>query len=126
MSVSRTFAALSILLVAVGLYAMLTLALRQRQHDVAICLALGAPLYRAAAFVFRRESMWAIGGAMLGLGAFPSFAASLRRLVHGVSDVALLAYVQVLLVVVGCWVLAMVGPVRRLLGSDISEALREE
>jgi putative ABC transport system permease protein len=69
MSLLSLFAALALVLAALGIYAVTTAAVAERRAELAIRVALGAAPIRVAALVLRQALTSAAGGAVAGLGA---------------------------------------------------------
>jgi predicted permease len=78
------FAVLAALVTLIGLYGVTAYAVRQREPEVAIRLALGATGRQVVA-LFMRQAVWVIGaGCLLGIGGAALIARTLERQLHGV------------------------------------------
>jgi len=120
------FAALALLLAAVGIYSVLAYSVRQRSREIGLRVALGARM----ADVLRRVVVDGMKptflGIAIGIAASLALARVLRTLVYGVhaADVATFAAVSVLLTAVG--LLASVLPAWRATRVDPLSVLRDE
>jgi predicted permease len=121
-----TFAAISLLLAAMGLYGLLSYSLARRTPEIGLRLALGAPP-RAVAMLLLREGMaLATSGVLLGLLTAAASTRLISSLLFGVqpTDPLTFACVGVLLVVVA--LVACAAPAWRATKIDPLTALRHE
>jgi len=126
MMLLAVFAAIALVLAAVGLYGVMSYAVSWRTHEIGIRMALGAQQTNVLAMVVRQGMAMALLGLAIGLvGAF-SLSRLLRGLLFGVSptDPTTFAGVSILLVIVS--VLACLIPARRATRVDPIIALRTE
>ena len=114
-----------LLLSAAGLYALMAFTVAQRRREIGIRSALGAPPGRLVAGVFRR-ALWQIGaGAAAGmLAAYVVRVFVPIEQIGGLPIPGILPGAAAFMLLVG--VLASLGPARRGLRIDPSEALRSE
>jgi putative ABC transport system permease protein len=120
------FAAVALLLAAVGIYGVMAFAVAQRTHEIGLRMALGARRREVVALMVR-------GGmrlALLGIGVGLAGAYGLGRLMHttlygvqsaDVGSLAAVATVLFLVAVLACWL-----PARRSAAIDPMQALRNE
>jgi predicted permease len=81
------FAAVALLLAALGIYAMMAFLVRQRAHEIGIRLALGARPADAIALVLRRGLTLTLIGAALGIAGGLFVSRMMTGLLYGVSTV---------------------------------------
>ncbi|HEX5970506.1 MAG TPA: ABC transporter permease [Gemmatimonadaceae bacterium] len=115
------FGALALVLAAVGLYGVVSYTVRQREREMAVRLALGAPPSRVMALMLRQGMMPVVIGLAIGLVAAVASTRVLRSLLYEVSASDPATYVAVLVLLgavalVASWVpargAAMVPPAR--------------
>jgi putative ABC transport system permease protein len=114
-----------LLLSAAGLYALMAFTVAQRRREIGIRSALGAPPGRLVAAVFRR-ALWQIGaGSAAGLLAAYLVGRYIPiEQIGGLAIPGILPGAAALMLLVG--VFAALGPARRGLRIDPTEALRSE
>lgn len=126
MSLLATFAAVAMLLAAVGLYGVLSYGVRSRFREIGIRIALGAGRTDVSAAVVARGMGLAAGGGLLGLALALLLGDLLRQQLYEVAPrdpVALGATVAIVMVVTLC---ACGVPARRAANADPATVLREE
>ncbi len=120
------FAALALMLGAVGLYGVIAYSVSQRTREIGVRMALGAQ--RAAVYqLIMSEAGWLTGvGILAGLACAVGAAALMRKLLFGVAawDVSTLAAVSVLLALSA--LVASYLPARRAASINPVDALRAE
>jgi predicted permease len=121
-----TFAALALLLAAVGLYGVLTYQVSQRAREIAVRMALGATAGAVVGLVLRQGLKLAGVGLAIGLVASLALTQLLRRILFETSpfDPVSFAAVALVLLLIGgvaCWL-----PARRATVVDPMAALRAE
>jgi putative ABC transport system permease protein len=121
-----SFAGIAILLVAVGLYAMLSQFVNEHTREIGVRLALGARPARILVHVLGRTTAVVTIGLAAGLIAALALARFLSALVYGISprDPVTLAAVTAVLTAVA--VAAALPPAWRAAGMDPLAALRAE
>ena len=120
------FAVIAVVLSGVGLYGVLSTAVRQRTAEIGVRMALGAPTSGIFQLVIGQGMRLSLAGIGVGFLASLALTRVLRSLLVGVaptdpvtfSAVALLFFA---IAVVACWL-----PARRAAGLDPSIALRDE
>jgi ABC-type antimicrobial peptide transport system permease subunit len=114
-----------LLLAAAGIYALMSFTIGQRQREIGVRVALGANPRRLLAAIFSRAFLQVGGGVVIGfvlsLGLFEDFSNTRVTSGHGL---AVMSAVAVVMLVVGA--LAALGPARRGLRIDPTEALKAE
>jgi putative ABC transport system permease protein len=124
--VLSTFAALALLLAALGIYGVLAYSVAQRQREIGVRMALGAHQGAVRAMVLQDAMRAVLPGVVVGLAAAYALTRLLRSLLYGVAatDPATFATVAVVLTavaVVASWV-----PARRATRVDPMIAIRAD
>lgn len=107
------FAILALIITAIGLYSVSSLALRQRRRELAIRAALGAEPHELRRLLLRQTLHLAVGGAALGMLGGIAFARVLGGLLEGVRPYDPLPWVASLLLVCVAVLLGTWGPAAR-------------
>lgn len=120
------FAALALLLSAVGIYGVMSFAVAQRTHEIGVRMALGSRQSDVIWLVLGSGFRMALAGLGIGLGGALALGRLMRSPLYGVqaADLSSLAIVAVLLfavALVACWV-----PARHCAKVDPMVALRNE
>jgi putative ABC transport system permease protein len=120
------FAAVALLLAAIGIYGVMSYSVGQRNHEIGLRMALGALPRQVLGLVLRQATVLSLLG--VAIGAAASFLATplLTMYLYGVKphDALTLTLVSILLVAVT--VLASYAPARRAAKIDPMETLRHE
>jgi predicted permease len=124
MALLTSFAAVALLLAAVGIYGVLAFLVAQRRHEIGIRMALGAEARSVVALLMRTGMGAVLVGIGLGLAGAVAATRLLRRFLFGVEplDPAALGAAVALLFLVAC--LAAYLPARRAARLDPLAALR--
>jgi putative ABC transport system permease protein len=125
-SLLSTFAALALLLAAVGLYGVLSQIVNGRTHEFGVRMALGADRVGIRRLVLRAGLLATFAG--LAIGAFLAGAGlrMLRSEVAGLADAQPAAYAAAAAVLIGVALSAMVIPAARAARLDPMQALRAD
>lgn len=118
------FAAVALLLAAIGLYGLIAFIVGQRTHEIGVRMALGARAIEVVGMVMRQGMAMVGAGLALGLLGALVVSRAIRGLLYdiGPSDPLTLVSVTVVLAAVGA--LACVLPARRAAVTPPQEALR--
>ena len=126
MSLLLVFAAVGVVLGAVGVYGVIAYAVGERRREIGVRIALGAePRVVAGAVVLRGVRYAAIGVAIGLVGAF-AVTRLMRSLVFGVSTTDPATFIGLSVFLVGVAALASYLPARQAAGTDPMVALRSE
>jgi putative ABC transport system permease protein len=124
--VLAVFAALALLLAAIGIYGVMAYSAAQRRREIGVRLALGARPADVVMMLFKKGVLLALAGMAAGFAGAIALARILKSLLFGVSplDLATFATVAVLLTITAA--LAAYLPGRSAARVDPLQALREE
>lgn len=120
------FAALALVIAAVGIAGVMSYLVNQRTREIGIRLALGAQPADVRRMVVRHALSLVVAGLLAGTGAAVLLSRRFTSLLFGVSALDPLTYVAVGLLLVGTGVLAVAGPARRSAAIDPLKALQAE
>jgi len=120
------FAALALLLAAVGLYATISYSVSLSTHEIGIRMALGASVSRVRAMILRQGMTLATAGLLIGIVVAFALARLLKTQLYEVSPNDPATYIAVPIVLVLVAALAAFLPARRATRVDPVVALRHE
>lgn len=120
------FAAVALLLAALGIYGVMSFTVAQRTHEVGIRMALGAEKSEVVAMMIRSGLRLALPGMAAGLVGVFVVGRLLRSTLYGVGAVDYMSIVLVAALLSGVALLACWVPARRSAEVDPMIALREE
>jgi predicted permease len=121
-----SFAALALVLAAVGIYGVMAFAVAQRAHEFGVRMALGATGGQILRLVLREGVTLALFGLVLGLGGAYLVGRAMQANLYGVSALDVRALGAVALVLLAATLLACYFPARRASRVDPMVALRNE
>lgn len=125
-TLSASFAALALLLSAIGIYGVLAYRVAQRTGEIGVRLALGATRGNIVRLVFRDTGIMLVFGVIGGIALAVSSAKLIRTVLFGVSATDLASMSAAILVLLAVAVAASFVPTSRALRIDPMAALREE
>jgi putative ABC transport system permease protein len=120
------FAAIGVLLSAIGLYGMVSFLVVQRTQEIGVRMALGATPGNIARLVLARASRWAAAGVLLGVAGSLAAGRAMESVLYGVSgrDARILATCVAMMLMIA--LLAAWIPSQRAARGDPVGALRRE
>ncbi len=121
-----TFAAIALLLAAIGVYGVISYAVNQRTREIGIRMALGARPGDVLKLVVGRGAMLALAGVAAGIAVSALVTRSMSKLLFGVSPTDPLAFAAVAVILSGVAILASYLPAQRAAKVDPLTALRYE
>jgi predicted permease len=120
------FAALALLLAAIGIYGVISYSVSQRMHEFGMRVALGASSWNLIKMVMKQGVLLTVIGVAIGLGCALAFAGVLDSLLYGVSARDPLTLIGVGAMAVGTATLASLPAALRATGADPMTSLRAE
>ena len=120
------FAAIAVLLSAVGLYGVLAVAVAQRQREFGIRMALGASVGNVLGMVLRHGVLLALAGLALGLACTPLATQLMSKMLYGVKPVDPLTFAGVAVLILVVATAASLLPGIRASRTDPASALHAE
>ena len=126
MALLTTFAAIALVLAAVGLYGVIAYSVAQRTREIGVRVALGAQPADVARLVLVEAVRLAAVGIVLGVAGAIAATGALRGLLFGVGPTDPATFIVIALLLAGVALLSAYLPTRRALGVDPTEALRAE
>jgi putative ABC transport system permease protein len=124
MSLLGSFAALALLLAAIGLYGVISFAVTQRTNEIGIRMALGAQSGNVLSLIVKQGMALTLIGVATGLAASFGLMRLMRSMLFGVSANDFATFAVIALLVTSASLLACLIPARRATRVDPMIALR--
>ena len=126
LTVLGSFAGLTLLLAAVGLYGVVAHSVARRTREIGIRVALGASKSDVLGTIVARELRWLWIGLMTGLAGAVVLTRLLSGLLFGTAPTDFVTYVSVIAILTSVALVACLLPARKAVRVDPVLALREE
>jgi putative ABC transport system permease protein len=120
------FAAVALILAALGIYGVMSFAVAQRTHEIGLRMALGAGPNRVLALILKEGMILACIGLILGLGGAYSVGKAMHSIFYNVGTIDFAAFSAVAAALLLAALLACFIPARRATLVDPMQALRQE
>jgi predicted permease len=120
------FGVLSLVLAAVGIYAVVSYSVARRTREIGIRMALGARAGEVSALVLSQNAFPIVAGLTLGLALGAAAARLLREFLYGISPFDFPTFAAVSLILAACGAAAAWLPARRAASVDPMTALRSD
>jgi putative ABC transport system permease protein len=120
------FAAVALIMAAIGVYAVMAEFVTQRTHEIGIRMALGAHPHDVLALVVGQGIRMTVTGVAIGLAGAFALTRWMSSLLFGVSPTDLVTFAAVSLTITGVALLACYIPARRASRLDPIAAVRHE
>jgi putative ABC transport system permease protein len=120
------FAAVALILAALGIYGVMSFAVAQRTHEIGLRMALGAGPNRVLALILKEGMILACIGLILGLGGAYGVGKAMHSIFYNVGTIDFAAFSAVAAALLLAALLACFIPARRATLVDPMQALRQE
>ncbi|MGA7917662.1 MAG: ABC transporter permease [Candidatus Acidiferrales bacterium] len=120
------FAAVALILAALGIYGVMSFAVAQRTHEIGLRMALGAGPGSVLALILKEGMLLAGIGLLLGLGGAYGVGKAMHSIFYNVGTIDFAAFSAVAAALLAAALLACLIPARRATLVDPMQALRQE
>jgi predicted permease len=120
------FAAIALLLAAIGLYAVLSYMVAQRTHEIGLRMALGAQRGSVLQMILRRGVSLALIGVALGIAISALLTRFLASLLYGVKPLDAATFISVSAILLTVSAMASLVPAARAASLDPVKTLRDQ
>jgi ABC-type antimicrobial peptide transport system permease subunit len=120
------FAGLALLLAAVGIYSVLSYAVKRRTREIGIRMALGAQIGDVLRLIVAEGMKPTLIGLAIGIAGALALGRFLASLVYGVSATDVMTFASVSLLLLGVGLMASIVPAYRATKVEPVKTLREE
>ena len=120
------FAVLSLVIAALGHYAVAMFNMRRRTREFGVRMALGASSQRIQVAVVREALVHTVPGLMIGFALSAAVAVTVKSLLFGVTPADPITYAGVLALLALTSIIASYLPARRASSVNVVDALRQE
>src|SRR5580692_7344314 len=120
------FAAVALLLAAVGIYGLMAYAVSQRTQEIGLRLALGSGKHRVIWLILKEASFLAVIGLVIGFAGSALVGRAMSTTLYGVSAMDLSVIISVAVILFFTAVLASYLPAHRAASIDPMQALRTD
>jgi putative ABC transport system permease protein len=126
MTLFGAFAALALLLAALGIYGVMAFAVAQRRHEIGLRMALGAQQHQVARLILVDGMKLSLTGIATGLAGVYGLGRLMRTTLYGIQTVDLKSFAAVAALLLAAAMIASYLPARRAAKVDPMVALRYE
>jgi putative ABC transport system permease protein len=126
MTLYAAFAAVALILAAVGIYGVMAFTVAQREHEIGLRMALGASRGNVISLVLKEALVLALVGLGIGLVGSYFVGREMQSMLYGVGSLDYGAIAVVSLVLLSASLIASWIPARRAAGVEPMKALRAD
>jgi len=120
------FAAIALILAAIGIYGVMSFSVAQRSHEIAVRMALGSSQTRVLRLILKEGLVLAIVGSALGLIGAYFVGKAMSSILFGIGAIDVTAFLSVASILLAAAIVASYIPARRAASIQPMNALRSE